>query len=99
MDSGAVLRYCRRRAGLSQRALAARAGVPQSAVGRIEAGMVMPRVDTLRRLLDKCGFTLEVREAPRLDRTVIRALLALSPRERLELAAAEATNLDRLLRR
>lgn len=60
---------------------------------------MVPRIDTLQRLLDGCGFAFEVREASRLDRSVIASLLALSPRERLELAAAEATNLDRLLAR
>jgi hypothetical protein len=40
---------------------------------------------------------LEAREASGLDRSVIGLLLGLSPRERLELAADEAANLDLLL--
>jgi hypothetical protein len=59
----------------------------------------VPRVDTLDRLLAICGMALE--GVPRLgagvDRSTIRELLALSPVERLRVAATEARNLDRLL--
>jgi hypothetical protein len=57
----------------------------------------MPRVDTLAKLLAACEFELELRPMSGLDRPAIRELLRLRPRERLELAAAEANNLDRLL--
>lgn len=92
-----MLRQARRRAGLSQRELAERAGVPQSAVARLESGRVVPRVDTLERLLRACGSTLEVVPIPEVDRTAIRELLRLTPGERLRLAAAEAASLERLL--
>lgn len=100
MNAGRVLTDARKRAGLSQRGLAARVGVPQSAVARIERGTVVPRVDTLDRLLAGCGRGLEAR--PRLgrglDRTGIRQLLALTPGQRARLAAREARNLAPLLR-
>lgn len=51
MNAARALGWARRRAGLSQRALAAQSGVPQSTIGRIEAGLVDPRVRTLSRLL------------------------------------------------
>ena len=89
-----MLRYARRRAGLSQRALAERAGVPQPAIARIERGGVSPRMDTLRDLLGSAGFTLEVAPRPGegVDRTLIRASLARSPEQRIRTAirAAEA---------
>lgn len=92
------IRYARRRAGLTQADLAQRAGISQPALARIEADRVRPRIDTVERLLRECGMALEV--APRrgagVDRTTIRRMLALTPRERLRLAAKEAQNLERL---
>lgn len=89
MDSARVLREARRRAGLSQRALAGKAGVPQSAIARIEAGRIVPRVDTLDRLLESCGEGLYA--MPRIgigvDRTLAQGLLASSPGERVHTLA------------
>lgn len=85
---GRMVRYARRRAGLTQRELSALAGIPQETIARIEAGRVDPRVGTLDRLLEACEMGLEV--MPRLgigiDRTQIRQLLDLTPTQRLELA-------------
>lgn len=99
MNAAASLRNARLAEGLSQRELARRARVAQPAVARIEAGRVVPGVDTLERLLRACGHTLEVkrRAGAGIDRSVIRELLKLTPRERLDLAVAEARNLDLLL--
>lgn len=92
MKAGPALRYARKKAGLSQRELARKVGVPQSTVGRIEAGLVDPQAGTLTRLLRTCGFDLEV--APRLgvgiDRTQIREMLALTPDQRVARCAAGA---------
>jgi hypothetical protein len=69
--------------------------MPQSEVARIETAVVIPRLDTLDRLLAACGEELQSR--PRLgagiDRTAIRELLALAPGQRARLAAVEANNL------
>jgi hypothetical protein len=56
-------------------------------------------VDTLDRLLAVCGLELEgvPRPGAGIDRSTIRELLELSPRERVRVAAREARNLDRLL--
>jgi transcriptional regulator with XRE-family HTH domain len=99
MDPGRMLREARRRAGMTQRELAGRAGVAQPAVARIESGSVIPRVDTLERLLAACGQGLDVTARPGrgVDRSGIRELLALSPRERIELAASDSEGLDRFL--
>src|SRR5207237_5000018 len=96
MEPGHVLSHARRKAGLLQRQLASRAGVAQPAVARIESGAVVPRVDTLDRLLAACGEGLESRSrlGIGLDRTVIRSLLALTPLERVRLAVQEAANLE-----
>lgn len=52
MDIGARLRYVRIRHGLSQRALAKRAGVTNSSVSLIESNDVNPSVGVLKRILD-----------------------------------------------
>ncbi len=93
-----MLRNARRRSGLTQRALAARAGVPQSTVGRIEAGALTPRTDTLARLLRASGHELELatRLGDGVDRGQIRERLARTPRERLEDLAAAAEAIRRI---
>lgn len=101
MEASQALRHARQAAGLSQRDLAVRAGVAQPAIARIESGAVVPRVDTMDRLLRACGRALEVGPlyGEGIDRTAIRELLKLTPKERLELAAQEANNLSHLLER
>jgi transcriptional regulator with XRE-family HTH domain len=101
MDAARVLRQARRRAGLTQRELAARAGVPQSRVAKIESGAVIPRVDTLDRLLAACGEGLESLPRPGLglDRTGYREHLRTAPSTRLRRAAASAYGLAALRER
>lgn len=60
MDVAELLRTVRRAAGLSQRALATRAGTSAAAVCQYERGDRMPRVDTLRRLLAAAGADLRL---------------------------------------
>jgi transcriptional regulator with XRE-family HTH domain len=55
-----ALRRARRHARLSQRALAARAGVSASAVARIETGTADPGIRTVVRLLTAAGVHLRV---------------------------------------
>jgi len=90
-----MLRHARRSAGLTQRGLAATTGVPQETIARIEAGRSDPRVLTLDRLLEGCGYGLE--HLPRLgigiDRPQIRERLAMSPSERLVRAIQEDRNM------
>lgn len=89
--AGRMVRYTRRRAGLTQRALSARAGIPQETIARIERGRVDPRVGTLDRLLEACEFGLEA--MPRLgigiDRPQIRERLDLTPSARIARALRE----------
>lgn len=98
MSAARLLVNARRRAGLSQRALAHNAGVPHSTVARIELGLLSPRTDTLERLLWVTGWALATEPAlgVGLDRSQIRELVRLSPGERARLAAADAATLDAL---
>ena len=95
MKSARMLRYARRLAGLTQRQLAERAGVPQATVGRIEAGLITPRVDTLDKLLRATGQELSAAPRPGagVDRGQIRQLLRLTPAQRLDLAARDAAGI------
>lgn len=87
-----MLRKARRRAGLSQRALAQVTGVAQPTIARVERGLEIPRVDTLVRLLEACGESIEV--LPRLgvgvDRSLIREMLRRTPAERVASLSGEA---------
>lgn len=89
--TGRLLRAARKRAGMTQRVLAAAAAVPQATVARIEAGSVSPRVETLAHLLRASGHELAV--APRLgdgvDRSLIRDRLRMTAAQRIRLAVEE----------
>jgi len=78
----------RRGAGLSQRELARRSGVPQPTIARIERGQQIPRVDTLMRMLDACGFELRLgpKRGKDVDVSLIDGWLRLTPAERAERA-------------
>jgi transcriptional regulator with XRE-family HTH domain len=64
MDPGQFVREARRRAGLTQRTLATRAGVSQPLVARIESGDVGATWDRVLQLVRACGFDLDVRVVP-----------------------------------
>jgi transcriptional regulator with XRE-family HTH domain len=56
----AICLSARRRAGLSQRALAAATGVSPSTVARIEKGRMEPTLALLTRLVEACGLELRL---------------------------------------
>jgi len=64
--AGVLLRQARKRAGLSQVDLAARAGVTQSVISAYESGQRQPSLPALARLVDAAGFelTLNLRRPP-----------------------------------
>lgn len=64
MTGGHLVREARRRAGLTQRQLAQRAGVSQPTVARIEGGEVEASFDRVVALIRATGFDLEVRVVP-----------------------------------
>lgn len=89
MAVSAIIRQARQRHGLSQAALAFRAGTDQAAVSRIERGEVSPTVETVERLLAAMGehLEMEAKSMPReYDPLHLRASLRRSPEERLRLA-------------
>jgi transcriptional regulator with XRE-family HTH domain len=86
LGSGRLIREARRLGGLTQADLARRLGTTQSAVSNWERGRDTPRVDTLARILEACGFEADMtfRRLDDVDRAQIRQNLAMTPTERLE---------------
>jgi transcriptional regulator with XRE-family HTH domain len=91
-----LLKRARSDARLTQRELAGRVGMPQSAVARIESGAADVRVATLDRLLRACDAELTLRPRPGrgVDRSLIRAVLRLAPGDRFDAAVAAARLVD-----
>jgi ribosome-binding protein aMBF1 (putative translation factor) len=88
------MRQSRRRAGISQRELAARLRTKQSVVARWESLATSPTVESVSSVALACGFTVEWRLTPvdpDLER-VITEQLRRTPAERV----ASAVNLARL---
>lgn len=59
-----MLRQARKRAGLSQVELAARAGLTQSVISAYESGQRQPSIPALARLIEAAGFDLTLRLRP-----------------------------------
>ncbi|MFN2545201.1 MAG: helix-turn-helix domain-containing protein [Actinomycetota bacterium] len=92
MNAERILNMARRRAGLTQRELAARTGVAQPSISKIERGVISPTVDTLERLIRECGMELEPIRVPgedQVDRTLIWENLKLTSSQRARQAARE----------
>lgn len=88
-----AIRAARLRAGLSQRVLAGRAGTTQNAISRWERGVVEPGLDTVASIVAACGFQLRlsIADPDPADAAMHTVAEAMTPRERLELAAGWAT--------
>ena len=86
MLSGDIIRDARLRAGLSQTDLGERVGRDRTQIARWERHAVAPSLETLRELVQACGYDLSLRLEPlnRSDDEVLRAALMLSPQERLQ---------------
>lgn len=97
---GPAVREARTRAGLSQRALAKRAGTSQSVIARIENGDTSPTADTVERLLNAAGYASSLVLVPLpvpdpvieaykrdVDRTLLRQNLTRSVEQRWRLLA------------
>ena len=98
MKPGPLLADARRRAGLTQAELAARLGMSQSAVAKLERDDANPTVRTLERALRATGNRIEVRPAlPNVDESLIRADLALTPAERIRRLERRAAEIGRLV--
>ncbi len=79
------MREARRRAGLSQAELAARAGTTQSAIARLERGGGHPSLERISQLVEACGFEVRIHLVPTDDDgwQQVRANAARSPEERI----------------
>jgi transcriptional regulator with XRE-family HTH domain len=90
-----LVREARKRAGLSQRELAERAGTTQSAIARLETGRSTPSFDTVLRLVRLCGLDLDVMLVERDDSDWAQAsgLLALTTDERVALGIRTANTM------
>lgn len=73
-SGAALLRQARTQAGLSRRALAAKAGVPTSTVSRIEDEQSEPTITTLDRLIEAAGSRLIIETRHREDHPTLAAL-------------------------
>ncbi len=99
-----LIRDARRKAGLSQEQLAARAGTSQSAVARYEKSAAAPSLATLERLLRACGRPLRLMTSLGRDRATptvrgpVVARTDLVRRHRRRLLAAARRNGARNLR-
>jgi transcriptional regulator with XRE-family HTH domain len=93
-----MLRHARLDAGLTQAALAARLGVSQPIVARLESSGANPTWDTLVRALRATGHDVRLtkRRAVALDEAQLRERLALAPAERLRTFQSSHENLERL---
>lgn len=93
-----LVREARKRARLTQRELAERAGTTQSAIARLESGRTRPTFEAVLRLLRLCGMDLDVMLVERDDSDWAQAqrLLPLTPDERLERGAHVARTMREL---
>ena len=99
MEAATLLRTVRRRHGLTQRQLAARARTSQAAISRIERGLVSPSVETLTRLLDLMGEELRLDAEPidyGHDRTLFEVMLAVTPEQRIRNQATWSNGVRRI---
>ncbi|MEA2193428.1 MAG: hypothetical protein QOI73_3549 [Solirubrobacteraceae bacterium] len=82
-----LIRDARRAAGLTQAALAARLGVSQAAIAKLEREGANPTVQTLDRVLRATGHRLQL-IAPAwsegVDESLIRQALGRTPAERIK---------------
>src|SRR5258708_33800579 len=85
MRAANILRAARAHAGLTQRALSVRAGVPQPTIAAIEIGRQDPRYATLERLVRARGQGPDLVPAARegVDRPQVRSPRRPSPAPRL----------------
>lgn len=72
LEIGQLILIIRSQLGMSQRALATRAEVPQAMISRIESGLLQPNVATLRKIMDALACDLLITAVPRDDIEMIR---------------------------
>src|SRR5438045_526265 len=101
MTPGELLKEARRRHGLTQRQLAARARTSQAAISRVERDVVSPSVATLTNWLDLMGEELKLEAEPidyGHDRTLNELNLRLTPEQRIARQASWSRGVSELRR-
>jgi transcriptional regulator with XRE-family HTH domain len=86
MKGNHLVREARKRAGLTQAELAARAGTTQSAIARLERGATTPTLETISKLVRAAGFDLTIGMANTDDDhdwSLLQQNLALTPTQRV----------------
>jgi transcriptional regulator with XRE-family HTH domain len=97
-----LIRKARSDAAMTQSQLAARAGLTQSAVARLERGSSNPTIATLDNVIAATGHRLILAAKPHrpsFDERQLLERLAMTPAERLASFTASSRNLDALVRR
>jgi len=103
-----LIRDARRAARLTQAELAARLGVSQSAIAKLERPGCNPTVETLDRTLRAAGFRLQLiapawttaagEPGPSIDESLIRQALKRTPAERIKSVERMHAEMRRLQR-
>lgn len=96
MTPDLLIRTARRRAGVTQAVLAARAGMTQPEVARLERPGSNPTAHTLTRLLTAAGQRLALLPLEAVDESQLRERLLLTPGERLAAFSASQSGLAKL---
>jgi transcriptional regulator with XRE-family HTH domain len=91
-EASAILRRLRRDNGLTQRDLAAKAGVPQSTIAEVEAGQREPSLTLLSRIAESAGQSIAIRLVPLLRHSAVAT--ANTIKDRLSGDAGEGLSLD-----
>ena len=100
MVSSDLIKEARLRAGLTQAELGRRLGKSQSEIARWERAAVVPSLETLGSVIGACGLDVSVRLviADDSDNSLIDQTLAMTPRQRFELAMRRARFRERRAR-
>jgi transcriptional regulator with XRE-family HTH domain len=101
-SAASVIRKARTEAALTQAQLAARAGLTQSAIARLERGSSNPTVATLDNVIAASGHRLILTAEPRpasFDELQLLERLAMTPAQRLANFTASSRNVGRMARR
>jgi len=91
-EASAILRRLRRDNGLTQRDLAAKAGVPQSTIAEVESGQREPSLTLLSRIAESAGQSIAIQLAPLRRHSAVAT--ANTIKDRLYGVAGEGLSLD-----
>lgn len=95
--TGELLRRARKRSGLTQLELAQRAGTSQPTLARYESGTLVPRLETLERLVAATGHTLELQVQPQVRRGALTIDLVAAELQSLTKAEGARSSWRRIL--